>query len=77
MPFDYHKNFITLYNKKEKDPSTSLTKNLSAGGLLFKDAANYDIGQVLVVSIDEGAVRTAQIFETGARPVDRDEDVLA
>ena len=42
-----------------KDPNTSvgLTKNLSATGLLFKDSRKYEIGDLVVVSINQGAVK--------------------
>ena len=36
--------------------SIGLTKNLSATGLLFTDTKKYEIGDVVVVSIDKGAV---------------------
>ena len=41
-----------------RDPNTSvgLTKNLSATGLLFKDSRKYEIGDLVVISINQGAV---------------------
>ena len=41
----------------QDDVTTGLTKNVSAGGLLFKSKKSYEIGQTLVVSINEGAVK--------------------
>ena len=36
--------------------SAALTKNVSAGGLLFKDSRFYDIGHVVVIEIDPDAL---------------------
>ncbi len=36
--------------------SAALTKNVSAGGLLFKDSRKYEIGQIVMLEIDPDAL---------------------
>ena len=36
--------------------SACLTKNISAGGLLFRDARKYTVGQLVAIEIDPGAL---------------------
>lgn len=38
--------------KTDMNQSTALTKNVSAGGLLFKDVHRYNMGDLVVIEVD-------------------------